>query len=191
MPPRVSLVRGAVVDPVRQHDHPGAGAVRRHPVRDPLLQRLEQLERAGQLGHRRRLAARQHERVDAVELLGPAHARRPRARRLQRAQVLADVALEGEHADRGRLAAAVASTHDHAPAYVPLRPHPGPPSPPALPLVEGRGLSDISEGPISLHRWRLSPEASVVLARSHESVSGLVSRKPVVSTKLAHHELIS
>ena len=63
-PPRVSWPGAPSRDPVGQQDHPGAGAERRHArraIRSP--QRLEQLEGAGQLGHRGRLAAGEHQAV--------------------------------------------------------------------------------------------------------------------------------
>ena len=53
------------------------------PSREPLAERLEQVERAGQLGHRGRLAARQHQPVALVELRRPAYAERADAQPVQ------------------------------------------------------------------------------------------------------------
>ena len=69
---------------VGQQDHPRARPVRGHPGAQPLLQRLEQVERAQQLVDRRRLPAGDHEGVDRVELARAAHrhgVRAPHGRR--------------------------------------------------------------------------------------------------------------
>ena len=70
-PPTVSWSGGGVEQPVGQQDHPGAGAVGRQPVAHRGAQRLQQPEAGGELDHRRRLAARQHQPVDGGQLLGP------------------------------------------------------------------------------------------------------------------------
>ena len=70
------------------------------PVGDPLAQRLEQVEDAGQLGHRGGLPAREDEAVDRRR--APPGRRTGRAATpsgLEGAQVLADVALQGEDAN--------------------------------------------------------------------------------------------
>ena len=69
------------------------------PVGDPLADRLEQAEVDGELAHRGRLAAGDDQGVDGVQLLGPADRTGERAALGERAQVLADVALQREHAD--------------------------------------------------------------------------------------------
>ncbi len=86
---------------VGEHDEPGAGAVHWQPVGDRGLQRLGQAERARELVHDARLAAGDDEAVDHVELVGPAHERHVRAEARQHVRMLAEVALEGEHADAG------------------------------------------------------------------------------------------
>ncbi len=74
------LAVDAAGDAVGQHDHPGAGAERRHTGADALCQRLEQVEGAGQLVHRGRLATGQHQCVAASQLLGAADRERRRSR---------------------------------------------------------------------------------------------------------------
>ena len=93
------LVRGAVEDAVGEQDHPGTGAERRHPRRDPLLQRLEQVEGPRELGHRGGLAARDHQAVAGLELGGTPHGDRVHTEPLEHPHVLADVALDGEDTD--------------------------------------------------------------------------------------------
>ena len=75
----------------------------RHPGRDPLAERLEQVEDPGQLGHRGGLAARDDEAVAGLELRRPAYGAVGDAERLERGEVLAHVALQGEHADGAAL----------------------------------------------------------------------------------------
>ena len=72
------------------------------PPRDRLAQRLDQLEDRGQLDHRRRLPARDDEAVARGELGGSAYGDRVGAQRAEGGEVLAHVALEGQHAD-GRI----------------------------------------------------------------------------------------
>ena len=67
-----ALVGPAVEDLGAEEDHPGAGAEGGQPVGQPLGQRVEQPGRLEQHRHRGGLAARQHERVDLVELGGGA-----------------------------------------------------------------------------------------------------------------------
>src|SRR4051794_37906400 len=93
------LVGAAVEDLGGEHDHAGAGAVRRHAVRDPLADRVGEPELDRQLADRGRLPARDDERVDVVELGGTAYRPGDRVALGQRVQVLAYVALEGEYAD--------------------------------------------------------------------------------------------
>src|SRR3954452_20294375 len=93
------LAGDAVLDPVGEHDHPGAGAEHRHAVLGSLAQRLEEGEDPGQLCHRRGLPARDHDAVDLGELLGTAYRPGVGAELAQHRQVLADVALQGEYAD--------------------------------------------------------------------------------------------
>ncbi len=86
-------------DAVGEHDHPRAGPEHRQPGLDALAQRVEHAEGARQLGHRRGLTTGDHERVDGVDLLGAAHPRGDHAEPLEGGEVLAHVALQGEHAD--------------------------------------------------------------------------------------------
>ena len=81
------LAVGAALDSVGEHDHARAGAQRRHAVAHALAQRVEQVERAGELVHRRRLPARQDDRVDGVQLCTvgvPGRPSRRRARSIRR-----------------------------------------------------------------------------------------------------------
>ena len=71
-PPKVCWPSMPPLDPVGQHDHPGAGAERRHPVaRSASRSGSNRSKVARQLVHRRRLPARQDQRVDG------SRARRP------------------------------------------------------------------------------------------------------------------
>src|SRR4029079_437634 len=63
---------------------------------DPLRDRLEQVEGASELEHGRRLAARDDQAVARVELGHPSYAGRGDAQRLEHAEVLTHVALQGE-----------------------------------------------------------------------------------------------
>jgi hypothetical protein len=86
------------------------------PAQDPNAGRLEDIEGNGKPPQRGRLPARDHQAVEAIELLGAAHRDRFRADCLERAQVLGDVALKGEHPDDrscGRLHRS--SRPDHGP----------------------------------------------------------------------------
>src|SRR3954471_7676649 len=91
------LVGGAVEHPVGQQDHAGAGAERRHAVGDPLLQRLQQVERHQQLADRRRLTAGDDKPVDPVELVRTSYAHGVSPARLENGDVLAHVTLQREH----------------------------------------------------------------------------------------------
>ena len=79
-----------------EHDHPGAGAEHRLPE---LADRLVEAVEAHQPRERGRLAARDHEPVEPVELLGLAHLDDLRAEPAQHRRVLAEVALHGENTD--------------------------------------------------------------------------------------------
>ena len=70
---------------------------------EPLAQRLHQVEDHRELPDGGGLAARDHQPVYLVEFPGPAHGHRARARLAQGREVLSDVALQREHADRGAL----------------------------------------------------------------------------------------
>src|SRR5918995_4429914 len=82
-----ALVRGAVDDPIREHDHAGARAVHRRPALDPLAQRLVEVERADQLVHRGGLTTGDDHGVDAFQLDRPAYRTGGNAARLQRGKV--------------------------------------------------------------------------------------------------------
>ena len=96
------LALDTVLDPVREHDHPGAGPEGREPTCDRRAQRLEQVEDARQLDHRGRLATRDDQPVAGRELGRSTYGDRLGTQRSQRTEVLAHVSLEGEHAD-GRI----------------------------------------------------------------------------------------
>jgi len=95
------LPAARVEDPVRQHDHAGAGAQGRQAGAQPIPQWLEDLERHGELGHGGRLAARQNDSVEAVQLGGSPYRPDLGAASSQRRTVFADVALEGKDTDHG------------------------------------------------------------------------------------------
>ena len=100
--PAEALLTGDRVEHgVGEHDQPRAGAVHGQPVGDRGLQRLREPERARELVHDARLAARDDEPVDRGELLGPAHERDLRAELREHVRVLSEVALQGQHADAG------------------------------------------------------------------------------------------
>ena len=84
---------------VGEHDEAGAGAVHRHPVGDPGLERLGQTEGAAELVHDARLAARDHQAVDLGELALPPDRHGIRSEFPQHGEVLAEIALEREDAD--------------------------------------------------------------------------------------------
>src|SRR6476619_687744 len=87
-----------------EHDHPGARA------EDGARVGADRLVEAVQLGEahdRRRLASREHEAVEALELLGKPHLDDVRAESAQGCGVLAEGALQREDADAHRPAHAV------------------------------------------------------------------------------------
>src|SRR4051812_32088427 len=96
------LVGAAVEDLGGQHDHAGAGPVHRHAAGDPLAERFEQPEVDRELADGGRLAARDHQGVDGVELVGPADRSGQRVALRDRAQVFADVTLQGQDANDHR-----------------------------------------------------------------------------------------
>ncbi len=105
-----------VEDPVGEQDHPGAGAVRRQPGAHALAQRLEQAELQRELAPSSWTPRPGGPGAStAAELGGATYGRRGRAGRLERADVLADVALQGEHADVGEqvMARGVMSRRKH------------------------------------------------------------------------------
>ena len=90
--------RLAVDHPLRHHDHPGARAEDRHPVANPLPDRTHEVAGQGQLGDRRGLPARDHEAVHVRELSRRANLDGGGSERREHADVLAEVALQGEDA---------------------------------------------------------------------------------------------
>src|SRR5579884_21461 len=96
--PRPEVAEAEVV--AVEHDHPGAGAEDRAGER---LHRLVEPVEPHQAADRGRLAARDDQPVEAVELLGQAHLDRLRAEPAQHGRVLAEVPLYGEDADPERL----------------------------------------------------------------------------------------
>ncbi|MCU1433223.1 MAG: hypothetical protein JWP95_2328 [Actinotalea sp.] len=88
-------------DPVGEQDHPGARAVGRQAGPDRVLEGLEEVEDVQQLVDRRRLPAGDDDAVHPAELGRPAHRHAPRPRGLEGRDVLAHVALQGQHADGG------------------------------------------------------------------------------------------
>ncbi|MCO5556195.1 hypothetical protein L7F22_009739 [Adiantum nelumboides] len=111
-PAELVLVGSSVQDLLGQQDHAGTRAVRGQAVAQPGAQRLQELERVEQLGHRGRLAAGQDDAVHHGQLGRTADRHGLGARRGQRRHVLADVALQGQHTD----------PHRHARQPRPVRP---------------------------------------------------------------------
>jgi hypothetical protein len=96
------LAGGCVEHRVGQHDHPGAGPVDGEPRAHGLAQGLEHPGPLRQVGHGGGLPAGDDEPVDGGQLLRTPHGHRLRALAPQDRQVLADVALQGQHTDDRR-----------------------------------------------------------------------------------------
>ena len=82
-----------------EHDQPGARAEHRRAGGGELAQRLGEALALDAERHRRRLAARQDEPVEPVEVRRDAHLTHVGAERAQDARVRGEPALEGEDAD--------------------------------------------------------------------------------------------
>jgi hypothetical protein len=93
------LFRHAVCHLAREHDHAGARGQHRQPVLDGAPQRLEQTHALQEHGHGRALASRQHQSAQTLEVCARPHQPRPRAARLERADVLCKSTLHGQDAD--------------------------------------------------------------------------------------------
>ena len=94
-----ALVLTSIQDRRGEHDHARARAVDRQAGCDAVVERVKQSEGEQQVRHGGRLAARDDQAVDLVELRNPAHKQRAGAGVFQRPHVLCDVALQGENAD--------------------------------------------------------------------------------------------
>ena len=115
----------------------------RHAAGDPLLQRLEQLESTGELEHRGALAAGDDQAGQPRELLLRADLDGVRAGDAgQQRHVLAEAALQREHAERGLCSGA----HGALTGVDPLAAHVE--APPEL----ARRLAQAQEGERPLHR---------------------------------------
>src|SRR3954447_21395892 len=95
------LSSDARLDVVGEHDHPGTGAECRQPGPDRVAQGVEHVEGAGELVHRGRLTTGDHDPVDLRDLPRPSYGDGVGTRTRQHREMLAHVALQGEHADRG------------------------------------------------------------------------------------------
>src|SRR4051812_39946911 len=95
------LPGNGVHDAVGQQDHSRARPVRRHPLLDPVEDRFAHVEGPGELVDRRRLPARDDEGVHLGQLGRPPDRACDDVAFGERGEVLADVALQGEHADDG------------------------------------------------------------------------------------------
>src|SRR5436853_1663606 len=84
---------------LREEDRAGAGAPHRHAVGDALAELWDDLVTLCELSDRRALATGDDQRVDIVELLGPAHIDRIGAERAERCEMLGEVALKTEDTD--------------------------------------------------------------------------------------------
>ena len=85
-----------------EHDHPRARPEHRRAGAHQVAQRLGEPLALDPERHRRRLAARDHEPVEPVEVGGHAHLAHLGAEAAQHARVRLEVALEREHADERR-----------------------------------------------------------------------------------------
>jgi hypothetical protein len=84
---------------LREKDGAGAGPPNGHSGRGALAELRDDPVVVRQLSDRGALTAGDDERVDVIELLGPAHVDTVGADIAQRAEMLAEVALEAEDAD--------------------------------------------------------------------------------------------
>ena len=100
------LVGHSIGDVAREHDHARAGGEGREAALDRLAQRLEQAGALHQHRHRRALAAREHDSVQALEVLAAAHEPGACPGGLQRLDVLREGSLHREDPDEGWLAGA-------------------------------------------------------------------------------------
>ncbi len=82
-----------------EQDEAGAGTQDRLARAGEVPQRLGEALPLDPERHRRRLAARDHERVETLELLRRPHGPRLRPQLTERSRVCLEVALEGEHPD--------------------------------------------------------------------------------------------
>src|SRR6266540_6990029 len=94
---------------LREEDRSGAGAPDRHTILRALAKLRDDPVLICELADRRALAARDDECVDVVELFRSAHVDTVCADAAQRAEVLAEVALEAEDADASGLARTITS----------------------------------------------------------------------------------
>jgi len=94
------LIRSTVDDGPAEQDHPGAGGEARQPRGDSPAERLLEVEDAEKAAHRRRLAARHRQGIDALEVTGKPDRCDPAAAALEGGEVLSNVALEGQNADQ-------------------------------------------------------------------------------------------
>ena len=99
------LVAAPTFDPVGEHDHSRARAKGGHPRAQALAEGFEEVKRAHEFVHGRRLAAWNDEPVNPVELTRAPDAGCRGPHRAQRREVLAHVALNGQHPNDGRVAA--------------------------------------------------------------------------------------
>ena len=94
-----TLVLAAVQDRRGKHDHARARPVHGHAGRYAFIERVKHAERQEEIRHGRRLATRDNQAIDLVELRKPTHKQRAGAGVFQRPHMLCDVALQGENAD--------------------------------------------------------------------------------------------
>ena len=95
-----ALVRPPVAHVDGEQDHSGAGAEGRHPRRQPVPERIDEPRRLQEHRHGRRLAPGDDQRLHLVELGWGAHLDPADAEAGEDGEMVADVALQGEHADR-------------------------------------------------------------------------------------------
>jgi hypothetical protein len=88
-----SLISSTIEDATREQNHPGTGPERRHPIIETLAQRIEQSVQNEQFGNCRGLPARQHQRVDKIELCWSANLDRVNAEPGQRSGVKVNCSL--------------------------------------------------------------------------------------------------
>src|SRR5918997_3146769 len=98
-PAELLLIGPTVQNLAAEQDHSRAGPVGRHPVAQAPPQRLEEVERDEQPADRGGLPARDDQCVDLRQLRRPADEATVQPALGQRSLVLADIALQAQHAD--------------------------------------------------------------------------------------------
>ena len=110
---KAPLVTPPVEDPIRKQHKACARPERGSSTGRPLLERLSKPGQAKEQRHRRGFTAREHERLDAIEISGALDQLRFASQSTQRCDVLSNIALEGEDSNQHDLPAALSQTLPH------------------------------------------------------------------------------